>query len=541
MVYTLVEPGLRDEMRRQCRRARVHYCDLLGHPIESISRVAGVAARMEPGVRAPLDQTYFKRIEAIEFAVRYDDGIGGGLDEADIVLVGVSRTSKTPLSIYLGYLGHKAANVPIVRGVDPPAPLFEIDRAKIVGLTIDPERLAEIREERVRSMGGAAAALRRPRGRSSRSSRRRQRIHRRLRCPVIDVSELSVEETAMRIIQLVADRHRRREPALGVTSPQREVRAARARDPARPLREGLGAARYWVIWWSAPSASRWSLFYVVLTPIWLGLRAAGVAGGAPLAGVRRNVVTRDRLRAATSLCEDCAPCATSTPSTRRPGRPRAARREGRRARGDDRARHPGARGLHDHDRRLPRDHADGRGARRARRRGRRARRDAPASAAGKRFGDPGDPLLVSVRSGAAISMPGMMDTILNLGLNDVAVEGLAAATGNPRFAFDSYRRLIQMYGEVVDGVDGHLFEQELPSLKERRGVRQDVDLDADDLRELIATFQEIYERDDRARRSRRTPASSCSARSARCSTRGTRRAHRSTGARTTSRTTSAPP
>src|SRR6188472_36165 len=114
---------------------------------------------------------------------------------------------------------------------------------------------------------------------------------------------------------------------------------------------------------------------------------------------------------------------------------------------------------------------------------------------GKRFGDPQDPLLVSVRSGAAISMPGMMDTILNLGLNDVAVEGLAAATGNPRFAYDSYRRLIQMYGEVVDGIDGHLFEGELQELKERRGVQLDVDLDADDLRGLIRTFQEIYERE----------------------------------------------
>jgi pyruvate,orthophosphate dikinase len=114
---------------------------------------------------------------------------------------------------------------------------------------------------------------------------------------------------------------------------------------------------------------------------------------------------------------------------------------------------------------------------------------------GKRFGDPADPLLVSVRSGAAISMPGMMDTILNLGLNDVAVEGLAAATGNPRFAFDSYRRLIQMYGEVVDGVEGHLFEEELAALKERRGVRQDVELTADDLRELITTFQGIHERE----------------------------------------------
>ncbi len=85
--------------------------------------------------------------------------------------------------------------------------------------------------------------------------------------------------------------------------------------------------------------------------------------------------------------------------------------------------------------------------------------------AGKRFGDPDDPLLVSVRSGAAVSMPGMMDTILNLGLNDEAVAGLAKTTGNERFAYDSYRRLIQMYGEVVDGVEGHRFEQPLTDLK----------------------------------------------------------------------------
>ncbi|MGE5689947.1 MAG: PEP/pyruvate-binding domain-containing protein, partial [Pseudomonadota bacterium] len=97
---------------------------------------------------------------------------------------------------------------------------------------------------------------------------------------------------------------------------------------------------------------------------------------------------------------------------------------------------------------------------------------------GRRFGDEGDPLLVSVRSGAAISMPGMMDTILNLGLNDEAVEGLAESTGNPRFAFDSYRRLIQMYGEVVDGIDGHRFESALAELKSGRGASQDTDLDA---------------------------------------------------------------
>ncbi|MEP6892976.1 MAG: pyruvate, water dikinase regulatory protein [Gaiellaceae bacterium] len=206
MVYTLVEPALRDTMRQLCRRSRLHYCDLLGHPIDSISRVAGVAARMEPGARAPLDTTYFRRIEAIEFAVKYDDGVGG-LDEADVVLVGVSRTSKTPLSIYLGYLGHKVSNVPIVMGVEPPAVLFEIDPAKIVGLTIDPSRLADIRVERVRSMGA-------PNRRYSDLERiyeeleQATAIHRRLGCPVLDVSELSVEETAMRIIRLVDQRRR---------------------------------------------------------------------------------------------------------------------------------------------------------------------------------------------------------------------------------------------------------------------------------------------------------------------------------------------
>ena len=112
--------------------------------------------------------------------------------------------------------------------------------------------------------------------------------------------------------------------------------------------------------------------------------------------------------------------------------------------------------------------------------------------ADKRFGDPTDPLLVSVRSGAAVSMPGMMDTILNLGLNDVAVEGLARTTGNARFAYDSYRRLIQMYGEVVEGIDGHRFEQSLADLKSKRRVQHDTDLTAEDLAELIETYKSTY-------------------------------------------------
>src|SRR3954454_19157496 len=111
---------------------------------------------------------------------------------------------------------------------------------------------------------------------------------------------------------------------------------------------------------------------------------------------------------------------------------------------------------------------------------------------GKRFGSDDDPLLVSVRSGAAVSMPRMMDTILNLGLNDQATEGLAARTGNARFAYDSYRRLIQMFGEVVEGIDGHRFESALGSLKQARGAAQDTDLGADDLRELVETYKGIY-------------------------------------------------
>jgi regulator of PEP synthase PpsR (kinase-PPPase family) len=168
-----------------------------------------MTARMTPGARPPLDQTYFKRIEAIEFAVKYDDGVGSGLDEADVVLVGVSRTSKTPLSIYLGYLGHKAANIPVVQGIDPPPALFEIDPAKVVGLTIEAERLAEIRSNRVAAMGG-------PKKRYAglleiyEELEQAAAIHRRLGCPVLDVSDLSVEETAMRVIRIVADRQRER-------------------------------------------------------------------------------------------------------------------------------------------------------------------------------------------------------------------------------------------------------------------------------------------------------------------------------------------
>jgi [pyruvate, water dikinase]-phosphate phosphotransferase / [pyruvate, water dikinase] kinase len=206
VVYTLVQPELREAMRALCRRARLHYCDLLGHPIDAVARVSGMSAKMTPGSRPPLNSQYFKRMEAIEFAVRYDDGVGRGLADADLVLVGVSRTSKTPLSIYLGYLGHKAANVPVVKGIAPPKELFDIDPRKIVGLTIDPNRLVEIRRARVRTMGAARNRQYAELTEIYEELEQASKLQRKLGCPVIDISELSIEETAHRVLRVLEER-----------------------------------------------------------------------------------------------------------------------------------------------------------------------------------------------------------------------------------------------------------------------------------------------------------------------------------------------
>ena len=204
VLYTLVDEELRSTMRVLCRNAKLHYVDILGHGIEAVAKVSGRAAKMKPGARHKLDSAYFKRVAAIEFAVKYDDGLGGGLDEADIVLVGVSRTSKTPLSMYLGYLGYKTANIPIVRGIEPPPKLFSIDQAKVVGLSIEAGRLAEIRQARARNLGGAkhyAQLLE-----VYQELEHAAAVHRRLGCPVIEITELSIEETAHRVIRLVEQR-----------------------------------------------------------------------------------------------------------------------------------------------------------------------------------------------------------------------------------------------------------------------------------------------------------------------------------------------
>jgi [pyruvate, water dikinase]-phosphate phosphotransferase / [pyruvate, water dikinase] kinase len=212
VMFTIVEPELRDAMKALCKRYRLHYCDLLGHPIDAVAKVSGRKATQRPAAQPVLDSSYFKRIAAIEFAVRFDDGVGAhALADADIVLVGVSRSSKTPLSIYLGYLGYKTANVPVVRGIEPPRELFEVDPAKLVGLTIDAAALARIRRDRARAMGGARryAELEDIYDELEHAAA----VHRRLGCPVIEVSNLAIEETARRIIRLVEERRLERAEA----------------------------------------------------------------------------------------------------------------------------------------------------------------------------------------------------------------------------------------------------------------------------------------------------------------------------------------
>jgi regulator of PEP synthase PpsR (kinase-PPPase family) len=204
VIFTVVEPTLREAMRKLAADADIVYCDLLEQPLAAVAEVSGRHATMRPGMTPPLDEQYFRRIAAIEYAVKADDGLGRALPNADIVLVGVSRTSKTPLSMYLGYLGWKVANVPIVKGIEPPHELFEIDAAKVVGLTIDAHRLAEIRAERIQMMGGDRryASLTEIYDEIEYATG----IHRRLGCPVIDVSELSIEEIAQRILRTVQRR-----------------------------------------------------------------------------------------------------------------------------------------------------------------------------------------------------------------------------------------------------------------------------------------------------------------------------------------------
>lgn len=203
VAYTLVVPELRDFMVKQAAALGVPAVDILGPMITALSQVSEAPPHMEPGLLRRLDDAYFRRMEAIEFAVRYDGGKDPhGLLLADVVLIGVSRTSKTPVGMYLAHKMVKAANIPLVPEVAPPEELFKIPASKIIGLTIDPQLLAQIRRERLKSLGLTSRANYADPDRICQEVAFAERIMKKLGCNVIDVTNKAVEETASRVMQI---------------------------------------------------------------------------------------------------------------------------------------------------------------------------------------------------------------------------------------------------------------------------------------------------------------------------------------------------
>ncbi|UFT97805.1 kinase/pyrophosphorylase [Radiobacillus kanasensis] len=201
--FTIVDPTIRNYLLTEAEKRRIECIDIMGPMIDAMERSFKQKPKLEAGLVHKLDEDYFKKVEAIEFAVRYDDGRDArGISKADIILIGISRTSKTPLSQYLAHKRLKVANVPIVPEVDPPAELFRVNPNKCVGLRISPEKLNDIRKERLKALGLGEAA----------SYANMDRIHEeldyfdqivgRIGCQVIDVSNKAVEETANVILNI---------------------------------------------------------------------------------------------------------------------------------------------------------------------------------------------------------------------------------------------------------------------------------------------------------------------------------------------------
>ncbi|MBM7569636.1 pyruvate, water dikinase regulatory protein [Aquibacillus albus] len=195
--FTLVDPSLRNYLIKEANLAKVECIDIMGPMMAAMERSFNQKPRLEPGLVHKLDEDYFKRVEAIEFAVRYDDGRDPkGITQADIVLIGVSRTSKTPLSQYLAHKRLKVANVPIVPEVEPPKQLFSVNPNKCVGLRISSEKLNDVRKERLKALGLRDQSSYANIDRINQELRHFQSIIDRIGCPVIDVSNKAVEETA---------------------------------------------------------------------------------------------------------------------------------------------------------------------------------------------------------------------------------------------------------------------------------------------------------------------------------------------------------
>jgi len=206
IVYTLVDLNLVEYIVKFCEEEQIPSIDLVNPLVDAVKSRTNLKPLREPGIIRKLDETYFKRVEAIEFAVKYDDGKDPrGLIKSDLVIVGISRTSKTPLSMYLANKNIKVANVPLVPEVLPPKELFEIPSKKIIGLTNTPQKLNEIRQERLKALGLSSNASYASMERILEEIDYAEQIMKKLGCPIIDVSSKAIEETAGLIINIMKE------------------------------------------------------------------------------------------------------------------------------------------------------------------------------------------------------------------------------------------------------------------------------------------------------------------------------------------------
>jgi len=203
IAYTLVLPELKEAVVREAQKLDIITVDIMSPMLDAITKLQGRPPKREPGLVRKMDREYFRRVEAIEFAVKYDDGKDPrGILKADLVIIGVSRTSKTPLCMYMAHKKIKAANVPLVPEVAPPEEVFNLDPHKLIGLTIRPQLLNEIRRERLKTLGLTSNADYASMERILRELEYAENIMKRAGCSIIDVSNKAVEETASRVLEI---------------------------------------------------------------------------------------------------------------------------------------------------------------------------------------------------------------------------------------------------------------------------------------------------------------------------------------------------
>lgn len=202
VVYTLVQPELREMMKQEAIRLSIRAVDIMGPMMQAFMDAFHDSPKRKPGLLHEMDEAYFRRVEAIEFAVKFDDGRDArGFLQAQIVLIGVSRTSKTPLSIFLAHKGYKVANLPIVPEVKPPKELFTIQPDRIIGLTMDAEQILKIRVERLKAVGLPYGANYATLKRISEEHAYADELMKKLGCRVINVTNKAIEETAGMIME----------------------------------------------------------------------------------------------------------------------------------------------------------------------------------------------------------------------------------------------------------------------------------------------------------------------------------------------------